>query len=188
MAAMLAEGVALPRLLEAISQLQAVPGRMQRIAVSAAATVSKAAAVPQVVVDYAHTPDALEQALLALRQHCQGKLWCVFGCGGNRDTGKRALMGEVAQRLADQVVVTDDNPRHENSTVIRQAILVGTGSAALEIADRAQAIQFAINQAAVGDWVLIAGKGHETYQEIAGQRLHFNDAEQAQLALISRNL
>ncbi len=185
MAAMLAEGVAMLPLLEAMSQLQAVPGRMQRIAVSAAAIVSKAA-VPQVVVDYAHTPDALEQALLALKQHCQGKLWCVFGCGGNRDVGKRALMGEIAQRLADQVVVTDDNPRYEDSASIRQAILVGAGAGAVEVADRAQAIQFAINQAAADDWVLIAGKGHETYQEIAGQRLHFNDVEQAQLALINK--
>lgn len=194
LAAMLAEGVAMLPLLEAMRQLQAVPGRMQRISVSAAATVSKAAAVPQVVVDYAHTPDALEQALLALRQHCTGKLWCVFGCGGNRDAGKRTLMGEVAQRLADQVVVTDDNPRYEDAAAIRQAILAGAASsaalesAALEIADRAQAIQFAINQAAAGDWVLIAGKGHETYQEIAGQRFNFNDAEQAQLALMSRKL
>lgn len=185
MAALLAEGVAMPQVLAVLNQLQAVPGRMQRIFLNPSA-VPQSAALLQVVVDYAHTPDALEQALLALRKHCQGKLWCVFGCGGNRDTGKRFLMGEVAQRLADKVLITDDNPRYEDSASIRQAILVGAGADALEVADRQQAIQMAITQAVAGDWVLIAGKGHETYQEIAGQRLHFNDLEQAQQALMSK--
>lgn len=178
MAALLAEGIAMPQVLKVMQQLKPVPGRMQRIALP---LVTKP--LPQVVVDYAHTPDALEQALLALRQHCQGKLWCVFGCGGNRDTGKRVLMGEVAQRLADQVVITDDNPRNENPAKIRQAILTSAGSAALEVADRQVAIQQVVNQASADDWILIAGKGHETWQEVAGKRLHFNDAEEALKAL-----
>ena len=183
MAALLAEGIAMPEVLKVMQQLKPVPGRMQRIASS-----TTAASLPQVVVDYAHSPDALEQALLALRQHCQGKLWCVFGCGGNRDTGKRVLMGEVAQRLADQVIITDDNPRNENPAKIRQAILVGAGAAALEVADRQEAIQQVVNQAAADDWILIAGKGHETWQEVAGKRLHFNDAEQALKALQLRSV
>lgn len=180
MAALLAEGFAMPQLLEVMTQLKAVPGRMQLIRSPASQTL------PQVVVDYAHTPDALEQALLALRQHCKGKLWCVFGCGGNRDTGKRVLMGEVAQCLADKIIITDDNPRNEDAAAIRQAILAGAGVNALEVAARQEAIYLAIQQAAADDWILIAGKGHENWQEILGQRLHFNDAEQAQNALASR--
>lgn len=179
MAALLAENIAMPEVLKAMQQLKPVPGRMQRVVL--AATTKQA--LPQAVVDYAHTPAALEQALLALRKHCQGKLWCVFGCGGDRDVGKRRLMGEVAERLADYVIVTDDNPRSESPAAIRQAILMSAGNGALEVADRQQAIQQAVNQAATDDWVLIAGKGHETWQEVAGERLHFNDAEQVLLAL-----
>ncbi|GLR63149.1 UDP-N-acetylmuramoyl-L-alanyl-D-glutamate--2,6-diaminopimelate ligase [Marinospirillum insulare] len=179
MAAMLAEGVAMPALLKAMQALKPVPGRMQPIKLS----VNNGLALPQVVVDYAHTPDALEQALLALRQHCDGKLWCLVGCGGNRDAGKRYLMGEVAKRLADKVVVTDDNPRNEDPAAIRQAILSKAGAAAIEVAGRHEAIQQVINQAATNDWILIAGKGHETWQEIAGVRLDFNDAEEAMTAL-----
>ena len=189
MAALLAEGLAMPEIIQAMQQLKPVPGRMQAITTVASAE-TLLPALPKVVVDYAHTPDALEQALLALRQHCKGRLWCVFGCGGNRDTGKRVLMGEVAKRLADTVVITDDNPRNEDPSKIRQAILMGTDESmnttrgrVLEVASRQQAIQQAIDEAAVEDWVLVAGKGHETWQEIAGQRLHFNDAEQVLLAL-----
>ncbi len=182
MAALLAEGIAMPEVLNVMQQLKPVPGRMQRIASPVATEY-----LPQVVVDYAHTPDALEQALLALRQHCQGKLWCVFGCGGNRDTGKRFLMGEVAQRLADQVVITDDNPRNENPTKIRQAILSGAGAGALEVAGRQEAIQQVVGQAAADDWILVAGKGHENWQEVAGKRLPFDDVEQALKALVLRN-
>ena len=179
MAALLAEGVAMPTLLKAMQQLKPVPGRMQPLSLA----TSTNQALPQLVVDYAHTPDALEQALLALRKHCEGKLWCVFGCGGNRDAGKRALMGEVAQRLADQVVITDDNPRNEDPASIRQAILMGAGSTAIEVAGRQEAIQQVVKQAAAKDWVLIAGKGHETWQEVAGVRIHFNDVEEALAAL-----
>ena len=184
MAALLAEGIAMPVLLTAMQQLKPVPGRMQPISFAA----SDNSALPQLVVDYAHTPDALEQALLALRKHCEGRLWCVFGCGGNRDTGKRYLMGEVAERLADQVVVTDDNPRNEDPAAIRQAILTGAGYSAIEVAGRQEAIQQAVNLAAENDWVLIAGKGHETWQEIAGERFHFNDVEEAHAALHLRAL
>lgn len=183
MAALLAEGIAMPEVLKTMQQLKPVPGRMQTVALE-----KSPATLPQVIVDYAHTPAALEQALLALRQHCLGKLWCVFGCGGNRDVGKRVLMGEVALRLADQVVVTDDNPRHENPAKIRQAILAGAGADALEIADRQAAIQLVIKQAAADDWVLVAGKGHETWQDIAGKRLDFNDAEEALKALQLRSV
>lgn len=177
LAALLAEGVAIQELLPIMAQLQPVPGRMQRL--------ESTATQPQVVVDYAHTPDALEQALKALRQHTSGRLWCVFGCGGNRDQGKRALMGEVAIRLADEVVVTDDNPRDESPTLIRSQILAAARGAT-EVADRAVAIQQAVNQAAAGDVILLAGKGHETWQEVAGQRHPFEDVKQARQALARR--
>lgn len=183
MAALLAEGIAMPKLLKVMQQLQSVPGRMQQVTLAVTNQNDTGQVLPQVVVDYAHTPDALEQAILALREHCQGQLWCVFGCGGNRDIGKRVLMGEVAQRLADKVVITDDNPRNEDAASIRQAILTGAGNTAVEVADRQQAIQQAVNQASPNDWILIAGKGHETWQETAGQRHHFNDAEEALIAL-----
>lgn len=175
MASLLAEGIAMPEILKVMSRLQPVPGRMQRVTLSQA--------LPQVVIDYAHTPDALEQAILALKQHCKGKLWCVFGCGGNRDVGKRTLMGEVAKRWVDRVIITDDNPRNENPASIRQAILMGAGNSALEVAGRQNAIQQVVNQASVDDWILIAGKGHETWQEVAGEHLHFNDVEEALIAL-----
>lgn len=193
-AALLAEGIAMPLILKVMQQLQPVPGRMQRVVLADA----DGGALPQVVVDYAHSPDALEHALLALQQHCQGRLWCVFGCGGDRDVGKRFLMGEVAQSLANQVLITDDNPRYENPAAIRQAILAGASVnknanknanknvSILEVANRKQAIQMAVRQAAAEDWILIAGKGHEVWQEVAGGRVRFNDAEEALLALEAR--
>ena len=155
---------------------------------------------PLAVIDYAHTPDALEQALLALRETAvvRGRrLVCVFGCGGNRDPGKRPLMGEVAARLADTVILTSDNPRDEDP----QAILadIARGAAGVPgvpsvsgvpsvriIADRAQAIHAALVEADARDVVLIAGKGHETYQEIAGHRLPFSDVECVAAALALR--
>ncbi|SFX03025.1 UDP-N-acetylmuramoyl-L-alanyl-D-glutamate--2,6-diaminopimelate ligase [Marinospirillum alkaliphilum] len=177
MAAMLAEGLDLPKLLATVPLLRPVPGRMQSIQPDTRA--------PLVVVDYAHTPDALEQALLAVRQHCSGQVWCVFGCGGNRDSGKRPLMGEVAARLADQVIITDDNPRHEDPASIRAQIRTGA-PAATEIADRAEAIVWAVKQAAATDVILLAGKGHETTQEVAGVRHAFDDVLQAREALDRR--
>ena len=136
---------------------------------------------PTVIVDYAHTPDALEKALIAAREHCNGKLWCVFGCGGDRDTGKRPLMAKIAQQFADMIVVTKDNPRTEDPDKIEADIVAGfsdMNNVGL-IPDRAQAIEFAIQAAFKNDLILIAGKGHENYQIIGHQILHFSDQETA---------
>jgi len=141
--------------------------------------------LPLVVIDYAHTPDALEKALTALREHCQGRLWCVFGCGGNRDTGKRPLMATVAEAFADHVIVTDDNPRLEPPEQIIAEIYQGFQyrNRIQKIHDRSCAIATAINQAGAGDVVLIAGKGHETYQLIGTQKNVFSDLAVAQKVL-----
>lgn len=179
-AALLAEGISLEQLVPVMAQLQPVPGRMQRIC------LPKAVGQPQVVVDFAHSPDALSQVLAALKSHCKGQIWCVFGCGGNRDAGKRQLMGAAAEAGADRVLVTDDNPRFENPTAIRQEVLLGAGLGAQEIASRKQAIFTAIQQAEPEDWVLIAGKGHETWQEFAGKKLPFSDSQTAEQALLER--
>lgn len=144
---------------------------------------------PLVVVDYAHTPDALEKALSTLRETASarnGRLVCVFGCGGERDPGKRPLMGAVAERLADQVILTSDNPRGENPSAIISAIAAGMKGAATIEADRATAIQFAVGEAGAGDVILLAGKGHESYQETAGLRYAFSDVAQARAALETR--
>lgn len=156
----------------ALSRVRGVPGRMERFVGSSG---------PVLVVDYAHTARALESALRALRPHAPGRLWVVFGCGGNRDSGKRPAMGEVASRLADQVIVTDDNPRYEDPAAIRRAVLAGcTGPATVrEIAGRAEAIETAVAAAHAGDMVLIAGKGHEVTQSVAGVELPFSDRELA---------
>jgi UDP-N-acetylmuramoyl-L-alanyl-D-glutamate--2,6-diaminopimelate ligase len=163
----------------ALGTLQPVRGRMQIVA-SRTLTV---------VVDYAHTPDGLEQALRALRQHhAAGRICCVVGCGGERDRGKRPLMAAVAERLADRVLLTSDNPRGEAPEAIIADMLAGLQQpdAAVIEANRARAIAQAIMEAADGDCVLLAGKGHEQYQEIAGQRLPFDDAAQARLVLALR--
>ncbi len=144
---------------------------------------------PLVVVDYAHTPDALEQVLEALREHCEGKLWCLFGCGGNRDKGKRPIMGSLAESLADHVVLTDDNPRHEDGAKIIFDILGGVKdkSKVKVIADRASAIDYVIEMATPEDVVLVAGKGHEDYQIVAGKTLPFSDSQQVITSLAIRN-
>lgn len=139
----------------------------------------------RVIIDYAHTPDALKQVLLSVRAHCSGKLWVVFGCGGDRDRAKRPLMGEIAQTFADVVVLTDDNPRSEPSAQILAEVRSGFSasnsgrkaplSACYEVPDRAQAIEFALAKAIPVDVIVVAGKGHEDYQEIHGQRLPFSD-------------
>jgi UDP-N-acetylmuramoyl-L-alanyl-D-glutamate--2,6-diaminopimelate ligase len=143
---------------------------------------------PAVYVDYAHTPTALEGALRALRAHCRGKLWCVFGCGGDRDTGKRPEMGAAAERHGDHVVVTTDNPRSEDAAAIIDDIVAGLSQQdkLTVIEDRAAAIAWAIENAADNDVVLVAGKGHEDYQEIAGQRMRFSDYALAESALTAR--
>lgn len=139
---------------------------------------------PLVIVDYAHTPDALEKVLSSLRAHTTGELNLVFGCGGNRDKGKRAQMGRVAEELADYVIITDDNPRFESSEEIIQDILSGFfNNEAKVIYDRGIAIQRAIEHADSGDCVLIAGKGHEDYQEINGEKYPFSDAQYVREAL-----
>ena len=146
--------------------------------------------LPLVVVDYAHTPDALEQVLEALREHCDGALWCLFGCGGDRDRGKRPLMGALAECHADRVVLTDDNPRDESGEQIILDILAGIKQKKRikVIADRAQAISAVVAEAEPEDVVLIAGKGHEEYQIIAGEILPFSDSQRVieQLALRAR--
>jgi UDP-N-acetylmuramoyl-L-alanyl-D-glutamate--2,6-diaminopimelate ligase len=146
-----------------------------------------------VVIDYAHTPDALEKTIAALRQVADerhGRLWCVFGCGGDRDPGKRPQMGRIAQS-ADQVIVTSDNPRSEDPAAIIAAIVAGMDAAHPQstfqaIEDRAAAILSAIKHAAKPDVILLAGKGHEPYQEIKGRKMPFSDADHAALALAAR--
>ena len=183
---MLADGVALDEACRVLVQIRSAAGRMQCLGGSGK---------PLVVVDYAHTPDALEKALLTLRDVMPlgARLYCVFGCGGDRDNGKRPLMGEIACRLADSVVITSDNPRSENPREIIQQItsgvegVPGTGAANYAIeSDRAHAIMDTIDMAAARDVILIAGKGHETYQEIMGVRHHFDDVEVASQALAKR--
>jgi UDP-N-acetylmuramoyl-L-alanyl-D-glutamate--2,6-diaminopimelate ligase len=165
---------------EVLGQVSAPPGRMQRV------QLDTEAALPAVFVDYAHTPASLESALRALRQHCKGQLWCVFGCGGDRDRGKRALMGKIATRHADQVVVTNDNPRSEPPAAIIAAILEGMDDDTVVIEDRGAAIASAIAGADKEDVVLIAGKGHEEHQILGLQRLKFSDADIARQKLLAR--
>ena len=152
------------------SQLQPVTGRME---------VFSAPGKPTVVVDYAHTPDALEKALTAARLHCKGRLWFLFGCGGDRDKGKRPLMGAIAEQFADVVVITDDNPRSEDPTTIVSDILSGLLDAgrARVVMGRAQAVTNTVMQAQQGDIVLVAGKGHEDYQIIGHQRFDYSDRD-----------
>jgi UDP-N-acetylmuramoyl-L-alanyl-D-glutamate--2,6-diaminopimelate ligase len=158
----------------ALGRLTGAAGRLEKVAVSAAG-------VP-VYVDYAHTPDALETVLRALRPHTRGRLWVVFGCGGDRDAGKRPLMGAAAHAFADRVIVTDDNPRTENAATIRSAVLSGAPGA-VEMGDRSSAIALAIDGATSGDVVVVAGKGHETGQTIGHEVLPFNDADAVRSAV-----
>ena len=184
MGALLAKGVGLRAAVEAIEALTPAPGRMQQVGGQDA---------PMVVVDYAHTPDALQKTLAALRQVARergGQLWCVFGCGGDRDPGKRPQMGAIAQ-MADHVVVTSDNPRSEDPNRIIEQIVAGMDAAhpasvTQAIENRASAILSAVKHAAKADVILLAGKGHEAYQEIKGKKLSFSDTDHAQLALSAR--
>jgi UDP-N-acetylmuramyl-tripeptide synthetase len=166
----------------ALAALAPVPGRMQRVVGHDGV---------QVVVDYAHTPDALDQVLRALAPVARaraGKLWCVVGCGGDRDASKRPLMAAIAQRGAQRVVLTSDNPRSEDPLRILAQMQAGLNAerAVSVVSDRRQAIHLALSQAAPGDVVLLAGKGHETSQEVAGVKLPFSDLEEARLALAQR--
>ncbi|WP_426195714.1 UDP-N-acetylmuramoyl-L-alanyl-D-glutamate--2,6-diaminopimelate ligase [Massilia sp. DWR3-1-1] len=184
LATLLVRGVPLRAAIDALEALTPAPGRMQQVGGQDA---------PMVVIDYAHTPDALEKTLGALKQVAHergGELWCVFGCGGDRDPGKRPQMGAIAQ-VAEHVLVTSDNPRSEEPNAIIAAIIAGmdgarAGTTTQAIEDRAAAILSAIKHAAKADVILLAGKGHEPYQEIKGRKMAFSDADHAALALAAR--
>lgn len=169
-------GIPLKEALNIVPSLNTPPGRMQMLGGNGR---------PKIVIDYAHTPHALEQALKSLRLHCHGKLWCVFGCGGNRDKAKRPIMGKIAEKYADYAIVTSDNPRHENANEIIEQIVSGlaVNSTAIIDPDRHIAIAHAISCAKPEDMVLIAGKGHELYQQVGDENLPFSDLAEAQLAL-----
>lgn len=156
-----------------IEKIQTAPGRMECF---------KSEEKPLVVVDFAHTPKALELALQALSEHCKGKVWCVFGCGGDRDQGKRPLMAVAAEKYSDNVVLTDDNPRKEKSEIIHEQVLLGfeNKNQVIVIASRKDAIEYAIEKASVDDVVLIAGKGHEEFQLIGDLKIPFSDRIEVQ--------
>jgi UDP-N-acetylmuramoyl-L-alanyl-D-glutamate--2,6-diaminopimelate ligase len=178
LAVLLVSGIELSDAIRELEQQKAVAGRMQTLG-----GMDK----PTVVVDYAHTPDALEKVLQALNEVTKpvaGKVICVFGCGGDRDRGKRPMMGTIASKLSDECIITSDNPRSENPKAIIESILFGVAGGQYQvIEDRANAITHAVGMARAGDTVLIAGKGHEDYQEINGVRLPFSDSEVVRSAL-----
>jgi len=158
-----------PRVARALNGLRPVPGRMELF--------QPRQDGPTAVVDYAHTPDALDRALASVREHCRAELWCVFGCGGDRDRGKRPEMGRIAERRADRVVVTNDNPRSEPPARIAADVVAGMRRRPQVVLDRRRAIATALEAARPADWVLIAGKGHETRQIIGDEAAHFDDRE-----------
>ncbi len=174
-------GLALSAIVEALPSFSGVPGRMEQVQIKPDQDIS-------VIVDYAHTPDSLENMLKASRPFISGQMICVFGCGGDRDRTKRPKMGNIAATLADQVIVTSDNPRTENPQQILNDVVAGIPESVnpTVIADRAIAIKTAIMQAKPGDGVLIAGKGHEDYQILGTEKIHFDDREQARAALSDR--
>jgi len=161
--------ISLENIFSYLAELKTAPGRMQALGGNSGR--------PLVIIDYAHTPDALLKTLQALREHCEGDLWCIFGCGGDRDQGKRPEMGAAAEQYSDQIILTDDNPRSENPAQIIADIRKGLNSSKNIIIehDRRRAIEHALNSTKEGDIILIAGKGHETYQEISGQKIPYND-------------
>jgi UDP-N-acetylmuramoyl-L-alanyl-D-glutamate--2,6-diaminopimelate ligase len=172
-------GVPLETMAAVLPSFGGVPGRMEQVKISPDQDIS-------VIVDYAHTPDSLKNSLQAARPFVPGRLICVFGCGGDRDRTKRPQMGRIAYDLADVVVVTSDNPRTEDPEQILQDIVAGIPAALgpeSVMVDRAQAIQAAIQMAQPGDGILIAGKGHEDYQILGTEKIHFDDREQARLFL-----
>jgi UDP-N-acetylmuramoyl-L-alanyl-D-glutamate--2,6-diaminopimelate ligase len=160
----------------ALTQLKGAPGRLQRVAWAACGA--------PIYIDYAHTPDSLEKVLTAIRPHVAGRLHVVFGCGGDRDKGKRSLMGKAAARLADRVIITDDNPRNEDAGAIRREALAGAPGAR-EIADRGEAIRTAIASLEKGDILVIAGKGHESGQIVGAEVRPFSDTNEAINAALS---
>jgi len=164
------------RVFAALGHLKGAPGRLEKVAIAASGAL--------IYVDYAHTPDSLEKVLTAIRPHASGKLHLIFGCGGDRDKGKRPLMGEAAAKYADVVIITDDNPRSEDAAAIRKQALAGAPRAQ-EIADRAAAIRTAIAALGRGDILVIAGKGHETGQIIGSQTRPFSDRDEAVKAALA---
>jgi len=168
LAVLLVSGMSLTDAAAALAQARPVAGRMERFG---------GEHQPLVVVDYAHTPDALDKALSALREHTLGKLVCVFGCGGDRDRGKRALMGAIAERLADIVILTNDNPRHEPPQAILTEIASGMRTTPTVVPDRIEAIRVALSEVRAGDVVLVAGKGHEVYQQFGDRRTPYSDRD-----------
>lgn len=175
LAALMALGLALEDASARLNRVRPVPGRAERF--------GGTAATPLVVVDYAHSPDALEQILRALRAHTRGRLWCVFGCGGDRDRGKRPRMGAIAEQRADVVIITDDNPRHESGDAIVADIIQGMRAAPLVLRDRRQAIARALREAGPDDIVLVAGKGHEDYQQVGDLRTPYSDRDTVRVLL-----
>jgi UDP-N-acetylmuramoyl-L-alanyl-D-glutamate--2,6-diaminopimelate ligase len=169
-------GGAAPKVFKALETLKGAPGRLERVAYSAANA--------PIYVDYAHTPDSLEKVLIAVRPHVMGRLHVIFGCGGDRDKGKRPLMGAAAAKFADDVIISDDNPRSEDPAVIRKAALAGAPGAR-EIGDRAKAIRVAVAELKSGDALVIAGKGHETGQYVGDQVIPFSDREEAVKAALA---
>jgi UDP-N-acetylmuramoyl-L-alanyl-D-glutamate--2,6-diaminopimelate ligase len=182
LAVLLAWDTPLDQACETLDRCAPAPGRLQP---------EGGSGVPLVLIDYAHTPDALSAALAAARAHCRGRLWCVFGCGGERDVGKRAQMGRIAAQAADELIITDDNPRREDPQQIVAAIVQGVHSSARAtparvIHDRAQAIARAIEEASASDVVLVAGKGHEDYQIVGAERRAFSDSACVRAVLAAR--
>lgn len=181
LALLLLMDIPLPEALALLAQVKNADGRMERL--------GGKGVQPLVVIDYAHTPDALQNVLSALRHHCRGRLWCLFGCGGERDKGKRPLMGEVAVQNADVVIITDDNPRSEDGAAIVHDITASISPADIQsgkvsvIQDRAAAIKHAVSSTTTGDVVVIAGKGHEQYQLVAGEKIPFSDRDCVAVAL-----
>jgi len=170
--------LSLENIVNYLGQLKTAPGRMEMLG----GTSGK----PLIIIDYAHTPDALLKTLQALREHCEGELWCIFGCGGDRDQGKRPEMGAIAEQYADQMIITDDNPRSENPANIIADIRKGLVSSKNIIIehDRRRAIEHALSSTKEGDIILIAGKGHETYQEIGNQKIPYNDSLAVKILLL----
>ncbi len=183
---LLQQGFPLDPLLEAVNEFSGVPGRMERVQIPS--SLGSLRHLPEVIVDYAHTPDGLKNALIALRPFAKGELVCVFGCGGDRDRGKRSQMGAVAAQLADRIILTSDNPRTEGPQDILDDVLKGVPlKTQMEVVvDRASAIELAISKSSVADVVLIAGKGHEDYQIIGLDKIYFDDREEARQALRKR--
>ncbi|VAW89164.1 UDP-N-acetylmuramoylalanyl-D-glutamate--2,6-diaminopimelate ligase [hydrothermal vent metagenome] len=177
LAVLLLMDLSLEKALALLVQVRNASGRMERM--------GGEGGLPLVVIDYAHTPHALQNVLLALRDHCRGRLVCLFGCGGDRDSGKRPLMGAVAAQYADEIVLTDDNPRSEDAALIVRDIMAGieTAKRVTVIHERAAAISAALKNSTAADVVVVAGKGHELYQQVGEQKLPFNDRECVQAIL-----